>query len=174
MKIFIIGISGTGKTPVATKIAAALNLTHIGASEYFRANFKKQNSEDRNSFITEITDYSLSELQKDLFVNAKYLKEKTNGLDCVIEGIRSPIDFQELYDPSNDTVIFLDYNNYEDEYKIKKTNFEIGINVIKDYIKWLKINKLINGKKIHYWKYSEFFGKDSLETKIEEFLNGTC
>ncbi len=173
MKIFIIGISGTGKTPVAAKISANLGIEHIGASEYFRNKFKKQNSEDRNNFIEEITSFSLNELQKDLFINANYLKEKVNNIDCVIEGIRSPIDFQFLYKPGEDIVIFLDYNDSCEDYRIKKTTFETGINIIKDYLKWLVNNKLILKEKIHYWKYSDFYGDNSLESKIEEFLNDT-
>jgi len=166
MNIFILGVSGSGKTPIAKLISSKKNMNHISASEYFRKKFNKEFN-DRNVFIKEITEFSKNELSKDPYLNIKYLKERLDN--CVIEGIRNPIDFSNLFNLKEDKVIFLNYKNN----RLKKTNFENGLDIINNIIKWSIINNLMENKNFIYIEFECFFGKNSLEEKIKELLNGT-
>jgi hypothetical protein len=61
----------------------------------------------------------------------------------VIEGVRSPIDFVELFDPRQDCAVFLDYTGDE---KPDVTEFEGGLSVIQKYLDWLITNGLLDAR----------------------------
>lgn len=160
MNIFIIGSSGTGKSPVAAKLAN-LGYKHIKASQYFREAFgKDQNSMDRNQFIREITEFSKAILEKDPLINVRYIKGNLDKLN-VIEGVRNPIDFFNLYEPNSDKVIYLNYLNNE----LIKTDFESGIDIILS-----KVNK----DNLITYEFKDFWGQNSLEEQLQKDIkNGT-
>ena len=162
MNVFIIGTSCTGKTPFAKKISKRLNLKHISASEYFRTSFNEKGS--GKDFIESITEYSKKKLQKNYRVNIDYIGSVENS---VVEGIRNPIDFSNLFNFNKDKVVFLEYENQE----CGKTAFENGIEIIKEICLWSTDMGILPKENIKVYSYNNFYGKDSLEEKIEEFLN---
>lgn len=167
MNIFVIGQSGTGKTPISKLIAEKKGMNHIKGSEYFREAFKGS-SEDRNDFINLITLFSKKELSKDPYVNIKYLKKKI-GTNDVIEGIRNPVDFSNLFKFGEDEVIYLDYKNNP----LIKTDLEDGLDVIESLIKWAINTKLMKENQFKKITFSSFFEEDNLEEKIQEYIDGT-
>ena len=165
MNIFVIGQSGTGKTPIAEKIAKEKNMNHIKGSEYFRESFQEQ-YEDRNEFTYQITQFSKNELKKNPYVNINYLKDKMNN--AVVEGLRNPIDFTNLFKFGEDKVIYLDYQNNP----LNKTDFEDGLNIIENLLNWSINTGIIKKEDFIKISFDDFFGKNSLEEQVEELLNG--
>lgn len=140
MNVFIIGTSRTGKSTLS-EIFFDSGYNVIKASEYFRKSFKYTEDyfKDSNEFIHAITEFSKKELQKNPYVNIDYIKNNFSFLDKnVIEGIRNPIDFSSLFNASEDIVIILKKVGGN----ISSTDFEEGIDIIENYMKW-GINNLI-------------------------------
>ena len=164
MNIFLIGSSGTGKTPIATKIANYLGIKHVKASEYFRLGFSGE-FDSRDYFNQKITEYSKHELSKNPRVNIEYLQDKIN-IPCVIESIRNPIEFTNLFDFKNDLVIYLNYS----ENKLLKTGFEKGIQLIENVCLWSIENKIMKEEQFVKVNFSQFFGENSLEFQIDQIL----
>lgn len=167
MKIFVIGQSGTGKTPIAAKISEALSFNHVKASEYFRKTFTGH-SDDRNEFTKMITEYSAHVLKENPYVNIDYLKDKLQG-NCVVEGVRNPIDFSNLFEFGKDKIIFLEYRNNP----ILKTDFENGLDIIESIMSWAQQQGIVSENDFIRIQFDQFFGPGSLEEQIEEFLDGT-
>lgn len=167
MNIFILGQSGTGKSPIANKVSIAKNLELIKASEYFRESFKST-SDDRNEFIKLITQFSAEKLSEDPYVNVKYIQNKMNSKPFVIEGVRNPIDFTSLFTFGKDKVIFL---NYLDN-PLEKSNIEEGLDVILSLLNWTINMGIMSDKDFIKINFNEFFGKDSLEEKINLVIEG--
>ena len=165
MNVFIIGQSGTGKSPIANKIAQAKDLQLIKASEYFRKSFKGH-SEDRNEFIKLISQFSAEKLSEDPYVNVRYIQNKMNSKPFVIEGVRNPIDFTSLFKFGRDKVIFLNY----EENSLDKSNFESGLDVILSLLTWSVNMGIMSNKDFIQIDFNLFFGKDSLEEKIDSVI----
>jgi hypothetical protein len=165
INIFVIGQSGTGKSPIANRISEAKELQLIKASEYFIESFKGY-SEDRNEFIRLISQFSAEKLSEDPYVNINYIKEKIYNKPFVIEGIRNPIDFTNLFKFGKDKVIFL---NYIDN-KLSKSNFESGLDIILSIINWSKNIGIMSNEDFIQIDFNTFFGKDSLEEKINSLI----
>lgn len=155
MKIFIIGISKTGKSTLSTYLSNKYNLEHIQSSLSIRNSFKYKESDFNNKqeFINAITEYSI-ELNKKVpnFISTYIKKNYDLTKNVIIEGIRNPNNFFDLFDINKDKVIFLDYLNNE----VKQTKFEDGIDVIKHYLNWnLELN-IIPQNRIQYLIYNNY------------------
>jgi len=167
MNIFIIGSSGTGKTPIAKKISEALNMKTVKASEYFRIKFNdaKIPFKNRDDFISKITKFSQQILKDDYNININYIKNQMS-VSCVIEGIRNPIDFTNIFNFNNDIVIKLNYTKNN----LKITEFEDGIDIIGRVCEWAIINKIMPSENMKDFTYDEFFGVNSLEEQVKKFI----
>lgn len=134
MKIFVLGRSGSGKTPFARKVSEATGWQVIGASEWIKIRFKGKQA-NREAYIREITEFSIRELGKNIDSCVNFIKSKYDlSKPCIIEGIRNPHDFASLYNPAEDTVVFLDWMFNP----IPETGFErIGLRVVRDYLNFL-------------------------------------
>jgi cytidylate kinase len=114
VKVFVIGASGVGKTPMATHLAARCGLAHVRASAWARAGFPgtapapTASLEERAAFVEAITAWSTAELARDPWVSIDHLAVTADlSAPCVVEGVRNPLDFIHLYDPRGDVVIWL-------------------------------------------------------------------
>ena len=177
MNYFIIGNTKSGKTGVAKILQRKYkNLDFLSASEMIKIEFIKkypERFENLDDYVKTITDFSVDLLQKDPKANAKYLKVKlqqskqNKGKSFIIDGLRNPIDFMEIFNPLEDVIIYID--NYD---RIPKTNFEeYGINAIRSYFGFLTVNGMLKNKIIHLYGYSyeEIFEKFCEEIEIEKF-----
>lgn len=158
MKIFVLGISRSGKTTLAKGIAEELKLPHISSSGWVRTHFAE------GAPISDMTAYSQEQLEKNPSACLDYLQANYDlSIPCVIEGIRNPFDFIHLFDPREDLVILLDYVKNLTE----ATLFESGLEVIDRYVKWLEINQLIRSNRRLKLTFSEF---DTLLSRSIAFI----
>ncbi|MEZ4402987.1 MAG: hypothetical protein R3B06_23395 [Kofleriaceae bacterium] len=137
MKIFVLGASATGKTPMATALAAALGLAHVRASAWVRERFPGRaagaDAGSRQAFVEAITAFATRRLVDDPWVSAVALRDAVAASGpCVIEGIRNPLDFVHLYDPRRDVTVWLEHLASE----LSPTAFERGLDVIASYLDW--------------------------------------
>ena len=155
MKVFIIGATKSGKTTLAEKLSKKYNFKHIKASALIRDIFPKNESDfkSKQEFTEAITKFSIDVNRKDPYIISRYLRT-SNNLDqnCIIEGIRNPNDFFELFDIVNDKVILLKHENND----LKETEFEKGIEIIKDYLLWNLRVEIIHPKRFHEIRFEDY------------------
>lgn len=150
MKVFVVGTSGVGKTPMATQLAARLGLGHVKASAWARAGYPGPvaPTADRAAFVAAITAWASAELAADPWVSIDHLACGADLRDCVVEGIRNPLDFIHLYDPRRDVVIWLTATSGP-----PPTAFEQGLDVIGAYLEWQARAGLRDPARAPIWRY---------------------
>ena len=139
MKIFVLGTSYSGKTPLAERLGARHGLPVHSAGEWAREGFGRH-CETMREYVAEVTAWSLAELHADFHRGLKHLQdgERLAG-GCVIEGERNPHDFVHLFDPRTDwAVTLVNLHN-----PIPPTPYEQGLEVIWRYLEWLAANGFI-------------------------------
>ena len=161
VKLFVLGRSGTGKTPVARDAAKALNVPHVGASEWVRRMFPplpaSASSVERQSQIEKMTRFSLDELKRDPASCLAFM-ERHHDLErpCVVEGMRNPYDFVHCFDPRRDLVVFLERKNSA----LEKTGFEAGLEVVTAYVDWGVDNGLVDDDRVKVIDYDAAYFDD--------------
>ncbi len=160
MKIFVIGQSGCGKTPFAENIARLLPFAHITSSAWVRSRFRSRApDESRDSYIAAITEFSIEVLRNDPLACVSYMQAHHDlTKNCVVEGVRNPLVFFQLFDPRQDIVVFLRYEHNP----FQKTAFEEGVDVIAHYIDYAKKIGLIGADRSITYTFGRFFVKDPL------------
>jgi cytidylate kinase len=141
--IFIIGASGIGKTPLAEELAKQLKRKQISASEWVKQLFKPSSENlSREEYIKEITTYSKKRLKEEPFSCINYIEETYPDFfisgNYIIDGIRNPFDFNNLFDPKTDYVVYLNST-----LKSPKNRFEAGIILIYHQVNWLEENGIM-------------------------------
>lgn len=156
MKVFVIGASGAGKTPMATHLAARCGLAHVRASAWARAGFPgmapspSASREERAAFVEAITAWSTAELARDPWVSIDHLAVTADlTAPCVVEGVRNPLDFVHLFDPRCDVVIWLTAAAAP-----APTAFEGGLAVIDAYLAWQVEAGLRDPAAAPVWRYA--------------------
>lgn len=141
MKIFLMGLPGSGRTTVA-KSFDSTTYKVIDAFTWYQKAF------DTNSLNEEqAADLISNQLKINplLFIN-KIKDDITlfNQVDkvnnFVIDGIKSPRDFIDLFDYNKDYVVFLNRIDNNFQYKDHDT---IAISVMRDYCYWLSSADLL-------------------------------
>ncbi len=135
--IYIVGYTGSGKSTLANEISD-LDGTHViyfphSVGQYFKSLVAPATPD----YTQAVTNKSLEILAKDPDFVIKYYKSKGNchGGGVIVDGLRNPRDFIHLFDHNSDLVVFLDREGLE-----AKTEFETGVDVIKEYVGWLNSN----------------------------------
>ncbi|MCC6807334.1 MAG: hypothetical protein IT381_07910 [Deltaproteobacteria bacterium] len=168
MKIFVLGISATGKTPFAEKLAARLQISHIKASAWVRRMFPAPVG-TKQDHIEAMTKFSTDALKDDPDACLRHVRAEP-GLhgDCVIEGMRNPRDFVHVFDPRTDVAIVLTKRAHD----LKATEFETGIEVIKDYVQWSMRNGLSpQGALVEH--VFDFYKREEGSPSLDDAINAT-
>ncbi len=179
MKLFIMGSSACGKSPLAELIKNQTGLPVIGASEWVRKEFifsestvsdektQETKQETKQNAINEITKYSQERLQENKDVCINYIRSHYDlSKDCIIEGIRNPYDFTHLFSPESDYALFLKYKKE----KYTPTLFEKGISVIDTYVDWLVQNTFLDKARVLRYGTDCFYThekKDQTEVSLD-------
>ncbi|GEM_PF-6190117 len=170
MKLILIGQSQSGKTTLAKQIAQSYGFQHISASNWVkqRWSFSLEDFTSREAYIKAITEYSLECLREDPNACVDYIREQCGGTDkTVIDGIRNPYDFVNLFDWRCDRCIHLIYERNP----ISTNGFEQGLGVIQAYLTWLLDNSLIQKHQMITLNFQAFHKEDhpsSLERWLEQ------
>jgi hypothetical protein len=114
MRIFVIGASHTGKSPLARRLAEALGIRNVSAGAWVRERFTEPRPAEDASFteranhVERLTAFALEQLRRDPHVSVASLASRVRpDEDCVIEGMRNPYDFAHTFDPRTDHVVVL-------------------------------------------------------------------
>lgn len=160
-RLFVLGASGTGKTPLAKAVAAALSVPHVMASEWVRRVFPEVPGADRQERIFAMTRFSLEALRRDPEAATAYLsRHYALSLPCVIEGMRNPADFVRTFDPRSDLAVSLTYEGSA----LLRTGFEGGLDVIAAYLRWLVSVDLLDAKRVLDLSYRDMSALDAAIT----------
>lgn len=124
--IIIYGYSDLAKTPIANQLAALLNFEVVSASTPIREYARKNSM--ANATREYLTVHTNALLRVDRFWSADELAKLVKP-DCILEGVRNPIDFVKLFNPARDVVVKVVHPT-----QISANNFEyygvIGIEAI--------------------------------------------
>jgi GTPase SAR1 family protein len=147
-KIFVIGYSECGKSTFSQALCERLSVQYIGASEWTR---KFNVTKDRNPAYREtVTNLARKALLENPRVCIDYISSSLSAIKepVIVEGLRNPFDFMNLYDPANDYVIHL-----EPENAIPINRFDDGIDVIIDFLGYMNENHLFDDVGHFYREY---------------------
>jgi|ERR1035437_559332 adenylate kinase family enzyme len=167
MKIFLIGISQSGRTTVANALCENNSFQLIDALDCMQFSFRERLPKEHPQKFQEEYQLALS------------LKTKENPNHCIdsvknimnnypdkkyliIDNITSPRDFAHLFNINEDIVIFLNRVDNEAEYKDCDS---IAVSVMRDYCFWMSSCNYLNRER---WLEFNFRipGEDSDATKM--------
>lgn len=170
MKIFVLGTSYSGKTPVAERLGSSLQLPVYSAGEWARRGFGRQCA-TMDEYVKHITEWSLARLQKDFRAGLDFLQtEHDLSRPCVIEGERNPHDFIHLFQPAQDFVVSLIHSHNP----LARTSYELGLDVIWAYLAWLLENGMIRSRQDRRYAFDCLYSKQKADPKwvsLEEVMD---
>jgi hypothetical protein len=144
----------SGRTTVSKALCEHNDYRYIDASSWVKSTFREQrpgehpqqfNDEYHAWFVNRmklnpkmISDNVHDSIEAYKDVEGRFAEE---AYRFVIDGVFSPRDFMQLFDPNKDVVVFLNRTNNSAEYKDYEN---IGISVMRDYCFWLASAELIS------------------------------
>jgi hypothetical protein len=157
MRIFVIGASHTGKSPLAKRLAEALGVRCVSAGAWVRERFAEPRPADdasaseRSSHVEKLTAFALAELRRDPHVSVASLAARLRpDEDAVIEGMRNPYDFIHVFDPRTDHVIALFGP------PAVASPFDRGIDPLLAYLDWSIEMGLCDAKRKRVYRFESF------------------
>lgn len=144
MSIFIIGPTGVGKTTLANRLAEKFALRRVSASEWARRAFGPPTdcAGDAVRYVEALTEFSRRALRADPQVCVRFVRSSydVDGGALVIEGVRNPHDFHQLFRPERDVAVILWPARAE-----WATDFERdGVMMIAESLRWLVAQKIMD------------------------------
>lgn len=133
MKVFILGLSGAGKTTVSKSLLCN-KFNYIDVLSWFKSSFRsKQPKESVNEYEQSFTTYLVSHLQQDPLFFSQQIKDRLNDKAAIVDGMLDPRNFIDLFNPKEDYLIVLNRldNSNNNDYDL------VSLNVIRDYCFWL-------------------------------------
>lgn len=173
MKIFVIGKTHSGKTPVAERLSKIMKYKLIYAGEWVKIHFLKK-CDSLEEYIDKTSKYTVEKLREDFTFSLHYIRKKINNSDSyIIDGERNPYDFINLFDPSIDIVICISCRTGS-KFKLR---YEYGINVISIYLKWLLKNDFIKDFQYRQYQFDCLYNsqkKNLSWNSVEENIDNIC
>ena len=164
MKLFVLGASGAGKTPIARQLADKLGVAHVGASAWVRRAMPAQAPEgmSRQQAVEAMTRFSIEQLRENPRACLEVAGPEMQA-PCVVEGMRNPFDFVHAFDWRTDLVIFVSRGDNT----LERTAFEEGLEVIGNYLSWLRKAGILDPDRVLVRSYPN---TDDLEGVVAEAL----
>ncbi len=151
MKVFIIGLPGSGKTTVSKSMCENLGAIYLDPAACIKYTFRKLNDQESDQQYTDsyneyvnqrlIIDPDLIAKSIDDIIKVHPIVYGSEDDQFIIDGISNPRDFIKLFDYSKDLVIFLNRMDNETEYR---SVHNIAVSVMKDYCLWLSNSKFLS------------------------------
>ena len=149
MNIFVLGLTKTGKTTIAGRVAKKLSYELVSGSTWVKSRYVPPPGVVVGSpdYLRDITNYSCSQLASNPNVCVDYIHAHhcvEEGF-LVIEGLRNPRDFTLLFRPDEDLLILLNYPNNP----IVPSDFERhGVRVIRDTVEWMTSTGILDPSRV--------------------------
>jgi adenylate kinase family enzyme len=144
MKIFILGLSNSGRTTVSQALVED-NSLYISAMDWIKSTFRtKQFGEDSLDFERSFNEYLSERIKVNPFLIADNIEEIIKSCPhnkFIIDGVLNPQNFMKLFDHNNDMLIVL---NRIDNLVDSTDQDNIALNVIRDYCYWLSSMNLLS------------------------------
>lgn len=169
-KLFVLGASGAGKTPIARQLADALGVKHVGASAWVRnafAGMQLEAGHDRQAVVEAMTRFSLEELKKNPRACLDVAGPEMD-VPCVVEGMRNPFDFVHAFDWRTDLVVFV----HRVDNTLERTAFEEGLEIIGNYLSWLNKTGLIARNQVLVRTYPDAAAIEAVVGEALEWVAG--
>lgn len=169
-KLFVLGASGAGKTPIARQLADALGVRHVGASAWVRnafAGFTPEVGHDRQKMVEAMTRFSIEELRKNPRACLDVAGPEMD-VPCVVEGMRNPFDFVHAFDWRTDLVLFVQRGDNT----LERTAFEEGLAVIGDYLSWLNKAAILDRDRVLVRSYPDAAAIEGVVGEALEWIAG--
>jgi hypothetical protein len=100
--IWIIGLTGAGKSTLAKRLAAETGLEILEAGRFARE------VSSAGADTRELTATTLELLQADHRYFSRLILERVRGRRLIVVGVRNPVDFTDSFNPHTDRVLLLD------------------------------------------------------------------
>lgn len=191
MKIYIIGLPGSGRTRVAKSLSEDSRLHYISATDWLRSTFRPPHAkESKEDYDIEYHNYYVGRVKQDQWVcvdNIFDIQSSVNSKHFVVDGVISPFDFMYCFDPKYDMVVFL---NRTDTTSVPKDYEGVAVNVMRDYClynalmgilsrdRWLEYNYKIPGEEVDSLKstgkHNSVFITKSINKAIEHLRGEVC
>ena len=166
MKIFILGLSGSGRTTVAKSLAEADNTHYVSAFDWFKPTFRlRHKNELEEDYAQEFMTYMIDRLKKHPLLFSDAIKDTINSFKkhdvTIIDGILNPKNFIDLFDYNKDIIVIL--NRLDNNQDCIDYDY-MSVNLIKDYCFWLSSSGLLS--KDRWIEYNfKLTGKDDAQIK---------
>jgi hypothetical protein len=178
-KLFVLGASGAGKTPIARQLADALGVRHVGASAWVRNAFAGMQLDpsftsagggspvDRQKVVEAMTRFSIEELRKNPRACLDVAGPEMD-VPCVVEGMRNPFDFVHAFDWRTDLVVFV----HRADNPLERTAFEEGLEVIGNYLSWLNKAGILDRDRVLVRTYPDVASIEAVVGEALEWVAG--
>lgn len=139
MKIFIVGLPGSGRTSVAKHLSNQENFRYVDATGWVKSTFRDRNPDEHiQQYNDEYHHYLMHRMKinPNLFINnaIETIKSHPGNHIFVIDGVNSPRDLAQLFDYNNDFIVFLNRTDSEPDFRDYEN---VGLSVMRDYCFWL-------------------------------------
>lgn len=154
MHYFVIGPSRSGKSTLARRVSEKHGMQLVSAGEWVRRWYLADGDDEVSQRQVEaLTDYAVAILRAAPRTSLEYMRENYDlTRPTVFEGIRNPMDFCGLFDPSRDWVVRLAPRSSE----FVPTVFEGGVEVIDAYLRWAISARLMDGERYEVQEYDSY------------------
>ena len=132
--IFVVGTSGTGKTTFSNELAKMFDLEAVSASRWTTKFGYKKTDPDYRTKVTEATKTALVDDPYVCINDLSLTIESRDSHSFIIEGIRNPFDFMNLFSPERDYVIFLKPNDVK---SVANNTLDDGVKHILSNVYWM-------------------------------------